>query len=127
MKYLLDTNIAVLYLNNDPAIVSKMYNHFNVCISTISVGELHYGFNNSKNKEKNMILLYRFFDNIDIIDVTKTVAYQYSNLRLKLKSLGKPIPDNDIWIAAIAQEHDFILVTRDKHFLNLDFIETEYW
>ena len=52
MKYLLDTNIAVLYLNDDQTIVTRMYKHFNVYISTITVGELHYGFSNSKNKEK---------------------------------------------------------------------------
>jgi tRNA(fMet)-specific endonuclease VapC len=33
-----------------------------------------------------------------------------------LRSLGKPIPENDIWIAAIAKEYDLILITRDKHF-----------
>ena len=44
MKYLLDTNIAILYLNDGQTIVTKMYKHFNVYISTITVGELHYGF-----------------------------------------------------------------------------------
>ena len=127
MKYLIDTNIAVLYLNDDKKIINKMYDNYNVFLSTISVGELHFGFSNSKNRENNMILLNKFFDNIDILDVNKKIAYSYSEIRLKLKAIGKPIPDNDIWIAAVAKEHDLIIVTRDKHFLDIDFINTEYW
>lgn len=41
--------------------------------------------------------------------------------------MGRPIPENDIWIAAIAKENDLIVVTRDKHLKNIDFIATEEW
>ena len=127
MKYLLDTNIAVHYLNDDPDIVNKMYNLYNLSISTITVGELKYGFSISKNKEANLKLLKKFFENIDIIDIDTNVANQYSDIKVRLKNIGKPIPNNDIWIAAVAQEHNLILITRDKHFLDLDFLATEKW
>ena len=127
MKYLLDTNIAILFLNKDPDIVRKIYNKFNISISTITIGELHYGFSISKYRESNLLALSNFLEDIDILSIDHSVAYRYSSILVKLKTLGKPIPSNDVWIAAVAQEHKLILVTRDKHFLDLDFIDTEYW
>ena len=46
----------------------------------------------------------------------RETAEQYARLFVQLKRAGTPIPDNDLWIAALALEHDLLLITRDRHF-----------
>jgi predicted nucleic acid-binding protein len=46
----------------------------------------------------------------------RQTAEHYARLFVQLKRAGTPIPDNDIWIAALALEHDLLLITRNRHF-----------
>jgi len=55
------------------------------------------------------------------------VAEAYAEIRKHLKEKGAPIPENDLWIAATALSHGLKLVTQDRHFKNVDFIELEVW
>jgi tRNA(fMet)-specific endonuclease VapC len=54
-------------------------------------------------------------------------ARQYGLIRADLAQKGRPIPDNDVWIAAIAIEYNLVLVTRDTHFENIDKLSIERW
>ena len=127
MKYLIDTNIAVFCINNDSLIVDKIRNIGKIAISVISVGELLYGVNISRDKDKNIIALRKFLKNIEIIFIDTQTANQYAVIRATLKKLGKPTPDNDIWIAATAKANNLTIATRDRHFLTMDFILSENW
>ena len=51
-----------------------------------------------------------------ILFVSRETTEQYARLFVQLKRAGTPVPDNDLWIAAVAIEHDLALVTRDRHF-----------
>jgi len=55
------------------------------------------------------------------------VAREYGRLRQRLKKKGRPIPENDIWIAAAAKAHGMTLVTRDGHFENVEGLKTVDW
>ena len=127
MKYLIDTNIVIYYLNNEYEIVYRMKDMSNFCISTITVGELYYGLNNSSKKLENEIILENFLRNIEIVDINKKIAFHYGYIKSKLKKQGNLIPDNDIWIAAIAYNRNLVIATRDKHFQHIDFIHLEKW
>jgi len=59
------------------------------------------------------------------IDEATTVAY--GNIKTTLRKKGKPVPENDIWIAAIAQRFNLILVSRDKHFKGIEDILLKSW
>ena len=54
-------------------------------------------------------------------------AQWYGIIKDQLRRKGRPIPDNDIWIAAIAMQYDLILVTRDSHFDEVESLQTEHW
>ena len=127
MRYILDTNIVIAYLNNNRDIIEQVLAIDETNISCITLGELYYGANCSQKKEKNLHDMSIFLSNSKVFNITSQTAYEYSLLKAKLRRIGKPLPDNDLWIAAIAQEHNLTIVTRDKHFLNLDFIKTKYW
>ena len=51
----------------------------------------------------------------------------YAVIKNSLHEKGQPIPENDIWIAAIALQHDITLVTRDVHFRQVDYLRTDTW
>jgi tRNA(fMet)-specific endonuclease VapC len=54
-------------------------------------------------------------------------ARHYGRVRNELRRKGRPIPENDIWIAATARQHDLILVTRDPHFDEVEGLPIEAW
>ena len=54
-------------------------------------------------------------------------AREYGKIKGTLQEKGRPIPENDIWIAAIARQHDLTLVTRDEHFKEVKHLKIETW
>lgn len=127
MNYIFDTNIIIGFLKNDKSIVSKLKIEKNINTSVITIGEMSYGAKNSNNPLKNMELYNEFFKYCNIFEITRKTSEYYADIRFELKKVGKPIPENDIWIAAIAKENDMVIVTRDKHLKDIDFIATEEW
>lgn len=68
-----------------------------------------------------------FTENYPVLEVSEITAYHYGEIKSQLKSIGKPIPENDIWIAALAIEHEIALVTADQHFNYIKALETVAW
>jgi len=126
-KYLIDTNIMIAYFKQDIAIMEKFHTINDLYIPSITIGELYLGAHLSLKVEKNINNINNLLYQFKILNVTQNTAQNYGSIKATLRKTGKPIPENDIWIAAIAKEHDLIIATRDKHFLSLDFIQTESW
>ena len=126
-KFLLDTNIIVAWLKGDTTIAGKIDKAKEIHIPVIVLGELYYGALYSTQVEKNIqqikniIVIY----NILMIDEETTIAY--GNIKAALRKKGKPIPENDIWIAALAMRYELILITRDKHFKEIESIKVKSW
>lgn len=127
MKYLFDTNIIIGFLKNEKEIVEKIASLEKLTLPIISVGEMLYGACYSKNSEKNISYYRSFFESCNILHINENTALHYAEIKSILRKSGKPIPENDIWIAAIARENDLIIVTRDRHLIEIDFIKTEEW
>ncbi len=89
-----------------------------VMIPVIVLGELRYGFQGSKLHDKNEKTLVRFLKHpaVSILQVGEATSKIYANLKHFLRSAGSPIPENDVWIAALAVESLASLVTADSHF-----------
>lgn len=126
-KFLLDTNIIVAWLSGETNIASKIDKAKEIHIPVIVLGELYYGALYSTQVEKNIqqikniIVIY----NILMIDEETTIAY--GNIKAALRKKGKPIPENDIWIAALAMRYELVLITRDKHFKEIESIKVKSW
>ena len=56
---------------------------------------------------------------VEVLEPGRETAEQYAHLFVQLKRAGTPIPDNDLWIAALALEHGLTLIPRDRHFRNI--------
>ena len=61
-----------------------------------------------------------------ILPIDETSAKIYGMICVQLRAKGKPIPDNDIWIAALAQQHGATIATRDAHFDEIDGLAVEH-
>lgn len=124
---LLDTNIVSAWLKGDADIADKIDNSVFVAIPVIVIGELNYGAQYSTNVERNLDNINKVTNNYDVLNVTTETTSQYGIIKAQLRKKGKPIPENDIWIAAIAQQHNLVLVTRDKHFSEIDGLDIVPW
>lgn len=82
---------------------------------------------NSSHKDSNYREITKFAEYADIIPLDDSIAKRYAVVRSHLKARGRPIPENDIWIAASCLEFDVPLVTRDRHFLIIEGLEIFSW
>ncbi|MDR6805450.1 tRNA(fMet)-specific endonuclease VapC [Dyadobacter sp. BE34] len=112
----IDTNIAIEILNGNKATL-QMLSVFDVIALPVPVcGELMYGAKNSSKAERNLAHYRAFIGSCEILEAKLPTAWEYANIKLNLKLAGRPIPENDIWIAAICQSYDIPFASRDGHF-----------
>jgi predicted nucleic acid-binding protein len=131
MKAVLDTNAYCMCdLGNDTAI-RILAEAQSIWLPSIVYGELHYGFRNGSRHRQNIMRLNRFIDEfqVTVIDVDTCVAEMFGDIFAELRKKGKPVPTNDIWIAACTMAVGGTLITGDKHFelinqIRVMFLET---
>jgi tRNA(fMet)-specific endonuclease VapC len=118
----LDTSVAIAVLAAQAgALLSQSSEEFLLPVPVI--GELRYGALNSRRSADNLAEVERLVDRCRVLDLTVATAAVDARLRLGLKEKGKPIPENDLWIAALCVEHQIPLVTLDGHFDAVDGLE----
>jgi len=111
----LDTSAAIAVLAGQASsLLSQSVQEFALPVPVI--GELRYGALNSRRSAENLAEVERLVSRCRILDITAATADVYARLRLGLKDKGQPIPENDLWIAAVCVEHQVPLVTLDAHF-----------
>ncbi len=116
----LDTNIVVDILNGKQTIIGLIKQYDVICLPVTVCGELLFGAKNSGSRVKNEAKYGAFIASCVVLDTNSLVAEEYAQIRLALKQKGKPIPENDIWIAAICAVNDIPLLSHDKHFENIE-------
>jgi len=115
---LMDTNIYTHALRGDPQTVSILRQAREIVICSISIGELLSGFKAGKKEKKNRKELAEFLDSprVRLCGIDEDTAEFYASVLNRLREKGKPIPTNDMWIAAVAFQHGLPLFTKDSHF-----------
>ena len=126
-NYLLDTNIIIGMFTGDIAIEEKMQSRHNLFLASPSIGELYYGAQKSDKVRENLHRINTFVENHIFLSCDLETAQWYGIIKNQLQKKGRPIPNNDIWIAAVAMQHELILVTRDAHFDEVESLQTERW
>ena len=126
-RFILDTNIVIAIFNGETSIKEHLFEADEVFIPSTVLGELFFGAFKSKHSKINLKRIKDFADSITILSCDKDTAYQYGIVKYRLLDKGKPIPENDIWIAAVAMQNDLILVTRDGHFDEIENLKFEKW
>lgn len=118
-KIALDTNIAIDLLNGKSEIIASITKFDLVCLPVTVCGELLFGAKNSGKSKANELKYKNFINTCLILETNSLVAEKYADIRFALKQKGRPIPENDIWIAAICAVNNIPLFTRDAHLGNV--------
>lgn len=117
----LETNSYSRYARGENILKKLMSESREVFISVITLGELYLGFREGGREHENLKLLNAFLAErkVKVVNVSKTTSREYGKIKYELRRNGKPIPENDIWIAAQVTETGSELITYDDHFLNI--------
>ena len=124
-RALVDTNVVIALLAGDPAAVENLENKAAVFLCVPVIGELRYGALASARVEQNLARLDDLSKAATVLSCDSDTAVCYSTVKLGLRKKGRPIPENDVWIAAIARQHGLTLVSRDSHFKEIEGLELE--
>jgi tRNA(fMet)-specific endonuclease VapC len=125
--YLLDTVAAIARLNGDPAFLAALDVQAVVSIPIIVLGELYAGAENSAHVEANIRGIDQLSSGAEILLCDRATARQYARISHQLRKKGRPIPQNDLWIAALAVQHHQTVLTRDAHFNHIDGLLIKSW
>lgn len=112
----LNTNVAIAILNRRQPRPTNPRAAGPVKLPIPVVGELLFGAQNSGRREDNLKKYRSFIAGAELLVIDGLAAEHYAEIGLGLKQQGRPIPENDMWIAAICRANDVALFTYDQHF-----------
>lgn len=120
-RVMLDTSAYAAFKRGHPEAGAVLRLARSILISAVVLGELFAGFEVGSQRKQNRAELLEFHHNPRVRKVTITLetAERYAHIFAYLRGIGKPIPTNDLWIAASAMEHSTPLLTADAHFLQI--------
>ncbi|MCK5371447.1 MAG: type II toxin-antitoxin system VapC family toxin [Cyclobacteriaceae bacterium] len=125
--YILDANVVIDLLKGKENVAFEIDKSKAVYIPVFALGELYLGAESSNRIQYHLDQINAFLTIANVSNTSDNTALIYGKMKSDLKRKGTPIPENDIWIAALAKEHDLPIVTRDKHFNNLTDIKLVEW
>ncbi len=118
---MLDTSAYVAFKKGHQDAVMALRQAEKILLPAVVLGELLAGFEAGSRRDENRLELEEFQKSprISIVPLTMETAERYAHIYAYLRNNGRPIPTNDLWIAASAMEHSAELLTYDAHFLHV--------
>ena len=127
MRLILDTNAVSALIDRDTGLVRRITYIDELYLPVIVIGEYWMGILNSRSREALEQAWRAIRRTTTELPILASTAEIYGQIRLELKTTGRPIPDNDAWIAALAREHSASILSRDQHFDHVPGIERIEW
>jgi tRNA(fMet)-specific endonuclease VapC len=124
---ILDTNAVSDFLEGNPLVAEVFEDSRQVFIPTVVLGEFLFGIGRSRNKAVIEAHLDALLEDVEVLPITLNTARSYASVRLDLASKGRPIPEVDMWIAALGREFRMPIVSRDTHFDQVPGIKRIGW
>ena len=113
---ILDTNAVSAFFEDVPAVCMAVGGTDVLAVPSIVLGEYRFGLSGSRLRAELEAKLGRLERLADVLSVDAETARHYAAIRRELKDAGTPIPDNDLWIAALVRQHGLPLLSNDAHF-----------
>ncbi len=126
-SFLLDTNIVIGLFAQEESIQARLSESDHVFLSSIVLGELYFGAYKSAHADENIRRIDELAKASAVLACDAVTAIHYGRIKKNLRDKGKPLPENDIWIAALAQQHGLTVVSRDQHFQEIENLPVEVW
>jgi predicted nucleic acid-binding protein len=123
MAMILDTNALSAFFDGDKELLEIIASAQSLHLPVIVLGEYRFGLKGSKLRKEREPILLAFAKTCTVLPVLESTTQTYAQIRHQLKKADTPIPENDIWISALALEYSQPVVTRDTHFEKVALIE----
>ena len=127
MEVALDTNALSDFAAGSEALGHALLPFRSLALPVTVLGEYRYGLHGSKRQARLIEWLLDLLPEVRILEITERTTAVYARVRHQLRAAGTPIPENDVWIAAVAIEHSLPLASRDKHFKLVRGLEVLGW
>ena len=124
---IVDTNALSAAADGDPEIIAILARADQMAIPVIVIGEYRYAIAQSRNRTNYESWLIGLLQDCFVLDITEPTTQHYAEIVLELKRKGKPIPTNDLWIAALCRQHGLPLLSRSLHFDSVAGIKRVGW
>jgi predicted nucleic acid-binding protein len=124
---IVDTNALSAAADGDPEIIAILARADQMAIPVIVLGEYRYGIAQSRNCATYERWLIGLLQDCFVLDISEPTTQYYAEIVLELKRKGKPIPTNDLWIAALCRQHGLPLLSRDGHFDSVAGLKRVRW
>ncbi|GAB4415243.1 MAG: hypothetical protein OHK0032_11410 [Thermodesulfovibrionales bacterium] len=121
-RILIDTNVYAAFKRKEPISVEILRRVEYIGVNVIVYGEILSGFKGGNKEVENIKELNQFLDSqrVHALPIDEETADFYAKIYWDLKKKGKPIPTNDMWVAASAMRHGLSLFTYDEHFVHVN-------
>lgn len=126
-KVLLDTNAVIAIFADDASVLAIASQAAECFLPSIVLGELLYGAQHSSNVRKNLARIDAFCKTVPVLSCDETTAAEYGRIKNQLRTKGRPIPENDIWISAVAAQYQLGLLSNNEHFDHVDGLDRQSW
>lgn len=113
---ILDTNALSAAADREPGALKVVAEAERLAVPVIVLGEYRLGIAQSRRRKEYETWLREWIAAVTVLDIDEETTRHYAAIGLELKKIGKPIPANDLWIAALCRQHALPLVSRDRHF-----------
>ena len=113
---ILDTNALSAAADREPSALAIVSEAERIAVPVIALGEYRLGIAQSRHRVSYENWLQDWISSVTVLDIDEETSQSYAALGLELKRKGRPIPTNDLWIAALCRQHALPIVSRDQHF-----------
>lgn len=121
-RILIDTNAYAAFKRSELSALEVIRTSEYIGVNVVVLAELYSGFKGGSKEARNRKELEQFLDSPRVVtlQIDEETAEFYAKIYWDLKRKGKPVPSNDMWVAASAMRHGVALFTCDDHFKNID-------
>ena len=130
LTYMLDTNICIYVMRTYPPTIREKFNAIaeQLCISSITLGELHYGAEKSARRVENLTAIEHFVARLEVLPFAGKAAAHYGQVRAELERAGTPCGPHDMQIGGHARGEGLIVVTNNmREFARMPGVRAEIW
>ena len=113
---ILDTNALSAWAEGIAGIADPLRSAERLVVPSIVLGEYYFGIRQSRYRTRYEHWLNQFLRDTEVAAINADTASEYAGIRLELKLSGSPIPQNDVWVAALARQHGLEILSNDRHF-----------
>jgi len=124
---ILDTNAISAWAEQNPSALSLIEAQPFLCLPVIVLGEFRFGLRGSRRRSVIEPQLDFLEQTVRVLDITRETAAVYAAVRFELRQRGRPIPENDVWIASLARQHGLSVMSQDVHFDAVPGIQRLSW